>query len=159
MTEDEFIKQVQAHSGIIQKLVYLYVDDPSDQEDLRQEIQLQAWKAVQRFRGDAKFSTWLYRIALNTILTFNRKKKVELTSLTVSMDVSTEQHEPSDKKDQLLKAIKSLPDIDKTIITLHLEDYDNREIADMTGMAKNHVAVKLHRIKSRLKNRLTNNHE
>lgn len=150
MTETEFINLIQQHSGIIHKILYLYVDDPEDKLDLKQEIQLQAWKAKDRFRGDSAFSTWLYRVALNTVLTFQRKRKIPSTSIE-HIEVKLENGERSDRSDMLLRAIKSLSDVDKTIITLHLEDYDNGEIAEITGLTKNNVGVKLHRIKELLK--------
>ena len=153
MTETEFINLIQQHSGIIHKILYLYVDDPEDKQDLKQEIQLQAWKAKDRFRGDSAFSTWLYRVALNTVLTFRRKKRIESTSIE-HVEVRLEHNEPSEHSERLLHAIKNLSDVDKTIITLHLEDYDNGEIADVTGLTKNNVGVKLHRIKDLLKRKL-----
>lgn len=154
MTEKEFIQKIQQHSGIIHKILYLYVDDPEDSRDLKQEIQLQAWKAKDRFRGDSQFSTWLYRVALNTVLTFRRKKQIS-TSEIVEADFAREQpKEATEQSDLLLRAIKSLNDIDKTIITLHLDDYDNGEIAEITGLSKNNVGVKLHRIKDQLKKKI-----
>lgn len=153
MTEQEFINLLQQHSGIIHKVLYLYVDDTEDKADLKQEIQLQAWKAKDRFRGDSTFSTWLYRVALNTVLTFQRKRKVKPTSLE-NIEVRQDLQESSERSDLLLRAIKNLTVIDKTIITLHLDDYDNGEIADITGLTKNNVGVKLHRIKEQLKKTL-----
>ena len=156
MTEKEFITKIQNHSGIIHKILYLYVDDPEDSQDLKQEIQLQAWRAKERFRGDSQFSTWLYRVALNTVLTYRRKKKVQTTEITNNDFVKEHPKDTSEQADLLLRAIKSLNDIDKTIITLHLEDYDNGEIGDITGLTKNNVGVKLHRIKDNLKKKITN---
>ena len=153
MTEREFITLVQKHSGIIRRILYLYVDDPEDQKDLEQEIRLQAWKSLGRFRKDAAFSTWLYRVALNTVLTFRRRQTPPSSSLD-RVDMMTEVSGLSDHSELLLRAIKGLSDIDKTIITLHLEDYDHPEIADITGLTKNNVAVKLHRIKEALKKKL-----
>lgn len=156
MTENEFITKIQEHSGIIHKILYLYVDDPEDSRDLKQEIQLQAWKAKERFRGDSMFSTWLYRVALNTVLTFQRKnkRKIATSDIDNAREVGHAPREKSERSDLLLRAIKSLNDVDKTIITLHLEDYDNGEIADIIGLTKNNVGVKLHRIKDQLKKKL-----
>lgn len=154
MSEKEFIEKVQQHSGIIHKILYLYVDDSEDSRDLKQEIQLQAWKAKDRFRGDSQFSTWLYRVALNTVLTFKRKKQVPTSEILETDFAKEHPKENSEQSDILLRAIKSLNDIDKTIITLHLEDYDNPEIADITGLSKNNVGVKLHRIKDQLKKKI-----
>lgn len=153
MTEQEFVEAIQKHFGIIQKVIFLYLDDNSEREDLSQEIQLQAWKAISRFRGDSQFSTWLYRVALNTVFTFQRKKKIKSDSL-LDKDFFQEEKEVGDKSEKLLLAIKRLSDIDKTIITLHLEDYDNGEIAEITGLSKNNLGVKLHRIKEALKEKL-----
>jgi len=155
LSETDFIKAIQEHSGIIHKILYLYVDDPEDKRDLKQEIQLQAWKAKDRFRGDSLFSTWLYRVALNTVLTFNRKNRIKSTDLGKAGELIQPVKEPSEQSAILLRAIKSLNDVDKAIITLHLEDYDNGEIAEITGLTKNNVGVKLHRIKEALKKKIT----
>ncbi len=156
LTEQEFIAKIQNHSGIVHKILYLYVDNPEDSRDLKQEIQLQAWKAKERFRGDSQFSTWLYRVALNTVLTYKRKKKVPTSELLDSDAAKELPRESSERSDLLLRAIKSLNDIDKIIITLHLDDYDNGEIANIAGLSKNHVGVKLHRIKEQLKRKINN---
>ncbi|WP_421895499.1 RNA polymerase sigma factor [Marinoscillum sp.] len=154
MTEKEFITAIQNHTGIIHKILYLYVDDPEDKRDLKQEIQLQAWRAKDRFRGDSQFSTWLYRVALNTVFTFNRKRKITSTSLDSTVEPIHQVPEKTERSELLMRAIKGLNDVDKTIVTLHLEDYDNGEIADITGLSKNNVGVKLHRIKEALKKKL-----
>lgn len=154
MTEKEFIEALQNHAGIIHKILYLYVDHPEDKRDLKQEIQLQAWKAKDRFRGDSLFSTWLYRVALNTVFTFQRKKRINVISLDIAHEKPSEPPEKSDRSELLLRVIKNLNDIDKTIITLHLDDHDHSEIAEITGLSKNNVGVKLHRIKENLRKKL-----
>ena len=75
VSEKEFLHQLNEHQKIIHKVCNLYMQLPEDKEDLFQEVTLQAWKAYHKFRGDAKFSTWLYRVALNTAITFFRKEK------------------------------------------------------------------------------------
>ncbi len=81
MSESEFIEAIQAHAGIIHKILYLYLDDKEERMDMAQEIQLQAWKSIGRFKGKSQFSTWLYRVALNTVFAFNRKKRIITSSI------------------------------------------------------------------------------
>lgn len=157
MEEAQFLALIQQHSGIIRKILYLYADDPDDEADLRQEILYQVWKSVDRFKGASQFSTWLYRVALNTVLTHKRKEK------RYTREEMNEAHqpiytiqEPTDASEMLWHAIRSLHDLDKTIITLHLEDYSNEEIAEIIGITKNNVAVKLHRIRQQLEKKISN---
>lgn len=126
------------------------MDDPDDKKDLKQEIIAQAWSAVSRFRGESSFSTWLYRIALNTVMTFRKKSERLPTSQMTEMDVVAEIQSPHPKSELLFRAIRMLNDVDKAIFTLHLEDYSNTEIAKICGLTKNNCAVKLHRIKNQI---------
>jgi RNA polymerase sigma-70 factor (ECF subfamily) len=152
--EEHFTKLIQGNAGIIHKVLLLYVDDVSERGDLYQEIVLQAWKSYDKFRQDSKFSTWLYRVALNTVFTFNRKesKRPEMSDFSeVEHHLESDQSEDKrDKKDQLLWLIKRLDEIDRAIISLHLDGYNNKEIAEITGLKSNHIGVKLHRIKEKL---------
>jgi RNA polymerase sigma-70 factor (ECF subfamily) len=148
---------IQQHSGIIRKILYLYADNPEDQADLHQEILYQAWKSIDRFQGNSKFSTWLYRLALNTVLTHKRKNnRLKKEPMNEAYDQMGLYPEANDKSDLLWNAIKKLGDIDKTLISLHLEDYSNEEISEILGISKNHVAVKLHRIRQQLEKQLLN---
>lgn len=152
MSEKEFLEQVRASQGIIYKLVGLYANDPEEKKDLYQEVLLQAWKAWPSFRGDAKFSTWLYRICLNTLLTHKRKNhpvdyKESLEPLSPTVQHSSIQQENSLS---LQKAIRRLSETDRALISLHLDGYDNNEMAGILGISANHVAVKLHRCKQQL---------
>lgn len=157
MSETQFLQQVQQHQGIIYKLVSLYAQDAEDKKDMYQEVLLQAWKAWPAFRGDAKFSTWLYRICLNTLLTFTRKKsKVDYReSLEEVSPVIENRTDEKDAVRQLQKVIRGLAETDRAIISLHLDGYDNGEIAEITGITNNNVGVKLYRIKQQLANFLT----
>ena len=152
--EEQFTKLIQGNAGIIHKVLLLYVDDVTERSDLYQEIVLQAWKSYGNFRKDSKFSTWLYRVALNTVFTFNRKesRRPEMSDLTdVEYQLKSDHSEEKrDKKDQLLWLIKRLDEIDRAIISLHLDGYNNKEIAEITGLKSNHIGVKLHRVKEKL---------
>ncbi len=149
--QDLFVEKVQQHAGIIHKIISLYVDSAEDRKDLHQEVLLQAWKAYPRFRGDSQFSTWLYKITLNTTLTFRRKTDRRGKTLDYQeTDAIYDNRTANDNRAWLLYAIKKLPEIDRMIITLHLEGYGNPEIAEITGTSTNNLNVKLHRIKKKL---------
>ena len=157
MSEAQFLEQVRQCQGIIYKLVGLYANDTEEKKDLYQEILLQAWKGWPTFRQEAKFSTWLYRICLNTILTQKRKPvKIDyhdtLENIAPAVQNSVVQNEDVAR---LRMAIRKLPETDRAIISMHLDGYENAEVAAMLGISTNHVAVKLHRIKQQLGNLLT----
>lgn len=157
MSETEFLEAVKSNQGIIYKLVGLYATDVEERKDLYQEVLLQAWRSWSSFRGEAKFSTWLYRISLNTILTQKRKvNRIDyLDSLEpVSHLVTDHTQHKKEEIDRLRNAIRTLPETDRALISMHLDGYENAEIADVLGITVNHVAVKLHRCKQQLANLL-----
>lgn len=148
---------VQQNAGIIHKVIHLYVDHPEDRRDLYQEVLLQAWKSYAGFKGEAAFSTWLYRISLNTVLTFRRRQRVPISELPSQLDLASEPARHNSEDSELLwLAIKQLNEIDRVIITLHLDGYDNEEIAEVIGLNKNNTTVRLHRAKQSVVQRLKN---
>lgn len=156
--EKEFTALIEQNKGIIFKVIRLYVRHDEDERDLFQEIIFQAWRSFPNFKGESKFSTWLYRVALNTVLTFKRRPQLvipheNLTDLEVSLGEKN-QHEETEA---LYMAIRELNEIDRMIISLHLDGYENEEIADISGLTKNNVAVKLHRIKESITKKLKGN--
>ncbi len=156
LSEAEFLDNVKSNQGIIFKLVGLYANDSEEKKDLYQEILLQAWKGLPSFRGDAKFSTWLYRTSLNTILT--QKRKVNRLSYAENEQLESispyvlNQSVATEESVQLRQAMRKLQETDRAILSLHLDGYENNEIAAMIGITNNHVAVKLHRCKQQLSN-------
>src|SRR5437868_2290465 len=153
-SEKEFITLLNQHQKIVHKVCNLYMDRHSDREDLFQEVTLQAWKAYGNFRGDAKFSTWLYRVALNTAITFFRKEKRQPDIYSTDTVPEQREEESSPVEEQvkaMYEAIGELSKIDKAIVMLYLEDYSYNEIGDMMGITANNVAVKMNRIKTKLK--------
>jgi len=157
LSEAAFLEQVRQNQGIIYKLVALYANDAEEKKDLYQEVLLQAWKGWPAFRNDAKFSTWLYRICLNTIFTQKRKKhridyKDSLENISPAVQNSSVQKEDAVR---LQQAIRQLSETDRAIISMNLDGYETGEIAAILGISNNHVSVKLHRIKQQLANLLT----
>lgn len=155
--EQGFITLIQEHMGILHKVVRLYAVHEEDKKDLYQEILYQSWKSFDSFNGSAKFSTWLYRVSLNTALTQRRKETTK--PLHSSLEVATQVAAPtaaySDEAQLLLDAVRQLPEVDRLLVSLHLDGYENAALADITGLSKNNVAVKLHRIKQELSKKLT----
>jgi RNA polymerase sigma factor (sigma-70 family) len=156
LTEGEFLENIKSNQGVIFKLVGLYANDSEEKKDLYQEILLQAWKGLPSFRGDAKFSTWLYRICLNTIFTLKRKvNRMSYTEDGKLEDISPHvlnQSVAAEETARLRMAMRRLPETDRAILSLHLDGYENSEIAAIIGITNNHVAVKLHRCKQQLSN-------
>jgi len=151
-----FLDQVQKNKGIILKLVGLYANSEVERNDLYQEILYQAWKGFASFRGDSKFSTWLYRISLNTILTAQRKSnRIEYRESIADTSLTDAGEEATRENARILRqAIRRLPETERAIITLHLDGYANPEIAEIMGITINNATVKLHRIKNLLINQL-----
>ncbi len=152
MSEKEFLEQIKQNQGIVYKLVSLYAADAEEKKDLYQEILLQSWKSWKNFRNESKFSTWLYRISLNTILT--QKRKASIVDYKDSLDQYTDKLQVDASNNQTIKtlqlAIRRLAETDRAIISMHLDGFENAEISATIGITNNNVAVKLHRIKQQL---------
>jgi len=153
MDQSEFIKQLEKHQGVIHKICRLYADHPEDRKDLFQDIVFQLYKGLPSFRGESAFSTWMYRIALTTTLSSLRKKRPDIDYGREHRDpVADEPDVPSDQQEQLFRALKKLAPAEKALVALYFEDLDHAEIAAITGISENYVAVKLNRIKTKIKN-------
>lgn len=152
MTEKEFIEHIKASHATITKLVNLYADDSEMRKDLYQEILLNAWRGCHLFRGQSSFNTWIYRVSINTIFTNKRKQRGAENPMNRSelKDFHAVSKNNSDESQHLRYAIKQLNESDRLIIQMHLDGYNNYEIAEMIGISDNHVAVKLHRIRHQL---------
>jgi len=155
MTQEEFVRQVQANQGIIQKICGLYGQTQPDREDLFQEIIVQLWKAVPKFQEQSRFSTWLYRVALNTAISDFRKKRRALPVIQTEVASLEIESELIDDKDERLKtlyaAISRLQEIDKAIVMLYLEDKSYDEIEDIVGISASTLRVRMNRIKEKLR--------
>ncbi len=151
MVEKIYLQKIEEHKGIILKVVNLYADDFEDRKDLYQEIVLQSWSAYPRFKEESKFSTWLYKISLNVAITFlNKLKKMTSVKENLSSEIFYEPTELSERAYSLYQAIKQLSEVDRGIIALHLDGFDNTEISQITVLSKGNTNVKLHRIKQQL---------
>ena len=153
MKQTEFLALIDQHQGTLHKVCRLYRDTREDQEDLFQEIIYQLWRALPSFAGTAKFTTWMYRIALNTAMAAYRKNKPRLVlgdSLPERADEDWDA-ERQHREEKMFAALKQLNDPEKALIALYLDDLSYREIAELTGLTENNVGVKLNRIKTKVK--------
>ena len=149
--EKEFVKRIQKHQGILHKICFVYSNNNADKEDLYQEIVLQLWKSYPSFRKEAKFSTWMYRVALNTAITLNKKASKFKTKVLISDDYTVEQVDDYSEDIKILyRAISKLSKIEKAIILLWLEEKTYSEIAEIVGISEKNVSVKLVRSKKKL---------
>lgn len=148
VTAEQFTSLVEENKGIILKVIRMYIRHEEDEQDLFQEILCQAWRSVKNFKGNSKFSTWLYRVSLNTVLTFKRRAVLVTPHEDLaSLEVPAGDLDHQDARQMLTLAIRSLNEIDRMIMMLHLDGYANDEISEMTGLSRNNVAVRLHRAK------------
>lgn len=155
MSSDFYTNSIVPYSGIIIKICRAYTDSQEDFEDYYQEVCLQVWRSKDQFRGESKWSTWVYRLSLNICLTMIKKKNNNRQHTVSDYNVpeSTEDnHAFSDESLNLLyNAIKKLSEIDRAVILLYLEERPYKEIAEIIGSSHNNIAVRITRIKERLK--------
>ena len=150
--ENAFVEKIHRHQGILHKICFVYSNNNADKEDLYQEIVLQLWKSYPSFRKEAKFSTWMYRVALNTAITLNKKAALfESHKKQLSDEYAiSEVIDYSEDIKILYKAISKLSKIEKAIIMLWLEEKAYNEIAEIVGISEKNVSVKLVRSKKKL---------
>lgn len=156
---DTFLDQVNANIGIAHKVSRLYFDDPDDRDDAMQEMMYQLWRAYPTFKGDSRFSTWMYSVCLKTALTYRRKNKRNQNE-----PLSDDHHQIADagatrEEDAttlLVSAIGKLQPVNRAIVLLYLEKMSYDEIASITGLTKTNVSVRLVRIKKELETQLKN---
>ena len=151
--EKEFISLVEEYKQVIYKVCYIYATDPDNLNDLYQEVVINLWKAFPRFRGECKVSTWVYRIGLNTCISFFRKSKSrpEMISISVDLEAFAEEDDKTAQLRELYRMINRLGRLERALILLWLEERSYQEMADIIGISRNNVAVKLNRIKEKLR--------
>lgn len=151
------------HGGIVVKVARSFAATPADAADLRQELLVQLWAALPDFAGRAQASTFIYRVCLNTALTWRRgttrrERRIEpgadVGQLAAEAASPAEQADSRDLLEVLYAAIHGLADSDRALVLLSLDDLSYREIADITGLTENHVGVALNRARRRLADRL-----
>lgn len=156
MREEYFKEIITHHKDKIYRicLAYLYEKDLVD--DLYQEVLINVWNGLKNFKGNSKLTTWLYRVTLNTTITFNRytKKHVQLSNRelpdTFEEVIDTERQARENRVNKLMQCVQKLKKDERLIISLVLEELSYKEIAEIIGIETNNVGVRINRIKKRL---------
>ena len=151
--EKEFLEMIEAQKRTIYKVCYIYANNQDDLNDLFQETVLNLWKSFPRYRGDSKLVTWVYRIAMNTCITFLRRSgtRPQAIPLTADMAQIAADEGTAAQLQELYKLINQLGKLERALILLWLEERSYQEMADILGISKANVAVKLNRVKEKLK--------
>jgi RNA polymerase sigma-70 factor (ECF subfamily) len=149
----EFLDELNKHQGILQKICFFYSKNSLEKDDLCQEIILQLWKSYPSFKHKSTFSTWMYRVALNTAISLTKKPQL-FTNTEEIPDRSLDMEYSMDKSVSIMilyRAISQLNKVEKAIILPWLEDKPYEEIADSIGISVKNISVRLVRIKAKLK--------
>nr|WP_295927578.1 sigma-70 family RNA polymerase sigma factor [uncultured Dyadobacter sp.] len=160
--EKEFIETVQGNTGIINSICRTYFPDADDFKDARQDVILQLWRSFPTFRGESRISTWIYKVALNTILTKRKRDQNFVSHEPLSQNhldqISSDVTWNPDDMQMFAWLVGKLDDCDKAIVMLWAEGYGNKEIALMLDLSPTNVSTRLNRLKSRLKNQYLHEH-
>jgi len=151
-THQHFLELIHRHQSILHKICFVYCKNSTDREDLQQEIVLQLWKSFSSFKANAAFSTWMYRVALNTAINQTRRPGLFIDSPSspeIPYDPSNF-YDLSEEIQILYKAISQLRKVEKAIILLWLDEKSYEEIAEAIGISVKNVSVKLVRIRTSL---------
>ncbi len=160
--EHLFCQWLAAHRALLWRVVRAFASEVPDQEDLIQDILLQLWRSVPTFRGDSKESTWIYRLAFNTALGWQRgEKRRRLKHEAFTLHASAGDGSDSSVKsklearlERLYSAIRDLPRLDTSLALMLLDGLSYREMGEVMGITENHVGVRLHRVRKQLTERL-----
>jgi RNA polymerase sigma-70 factor, ECF subfamily len=158
--QQEFLQEIDAHKALVYKICRVYCREQQDHEDLFQEIIIQCWKAYPQFRRESKFSTWLYRIALNTAIAGLRKKKVSTAAYEpekIEHSLAEESYE-QEKEEQLKKlysSLQQLSEVERALVMLYLEEKSYEEMEEILGISSGALRTKMSRVKDKLKKIMT----
>jgi RNA polymerase sigma-70 factor (ECF subfamily) len=157
--EGLFTAWLREHRGILFKVARSFASDPATEGDLMQEMMLQLWRSLPRFAGGAKPSTWIYRVCLNTAMTWRRteqRREQRVSPLAELPEVACPAPRPADVQENaevlaaLYDAIRALPAAERSLVLLLLDGLSYRDIAEITGLTESHVGVALTRVRKKL---------
>ncbi len=150
--QQQFLKVADEYKEVIAKVCSVYCSESAPFADLYQEVMVSLWTGLDSFKGDAKLSTWIYRVAINTCITWTRRNRKHSFNLPIEagLDIPDLTSDQGAQIAQLYALISKLNDFDKALITLWLEDKSYDDISAILGITKSNVATRLHRIRTQL---------
>ena len=153
MTEHEFEQMIREHRGTIYTVCYMFSADRDEVADLFQEILVNLWKGSGNFRGESALNSWIWRVSLNTCISYDRTKKRRIRTEPLSMDIDLfeDKDERARQAGRLRERIMRLGLFDRAIVLLWLENLSYEEIGGIVGISAKNVSVRLVRIKEQLK--------
>lgn len=152
ITEREFTQLVQEQKSTIYTVCYMFARDKDEAADLFQDVLINLWKGIGKFRNDSEISTWVYRVSLNTCISADRKKrKMPTTRLDMNIDLFDDDDTDSRQIQVLRQRTQRLQPLDRAIVLLWLESLSYKEIADIVGLTPKNISVRLTRIRLQLK--------
>jgi RNA polymerase sigma-70 factor (ECF subfamily) len=151
--QGKFESLIQENRKILYKVCHAYCADRNSREDLAQEILIQLWRSFGSFDGRCRFSTWMYRVALNVAISFYRKTKAlpEIAGGERLDNIAGQPTGQNEEMEFLHALIERLDPLNKALMLLYLDEHSYREIADALGISETNVATKINRIKSKIR--------
>jgi len=155
VNKEQFIATINEYRSLIYKVCHSYCPNKADHQDLEQDIIMQLWTSMSRYNGSVKMSTWIYRIALNTAISYYRKEK-NRSHVDSHSFIELARHTYDAETDEHIKLLYTFIDqlnyLDKALMLLYLDDNKYKDIADILGISESNVSTKMNRIKIKLKN-------
>lgn len=153
--QEQFESLLASHSGIVFRVVQTYSRHPEDQQDLAQEIKLQLWRAFSKYDESRSFSTWMYRISLNTAISWTRRSSLRNRHAAPLDENLSQPATANEDLSALYELIDGLDPMNRALLLLYLEDLDHAEIGEVLGITSGNVATKLSRLKQQLRTQAT----
>lgn len=147
----DFEQMLMEHKSTIYSVCYMFVDTRAEADDLFQDVIINLWNGYDNFRGQSGLRTWVYRVSMNTCISYKRKKRIKTVPLEISSEIIDGESMESRQTAQLHQRIAKLEPIDKAIVLLWLENLPYEEIAAIIGVSVRAIGVRLVRIKEKLK--------
>lgn len=160
--QEAFLKQIESNKALIHKVCHLYEENPSLRSDLYQEIVLNLWKNFDNFNGQAAFSTWMYRVAINTAISVYRKETLRSPKINYAAEFpqiadNSPPHTQQLQLQALYKALRQLPEVDRALVLMYLDDCSYKDMEEVMGIKEATLRVRMNRIKDKLRE-LTKEH-
>lgn len=148
--EHPFLETVERHTALLDRICRSFCDSKEDHEDLRQDILLNLWRGWKQWKPNHKPITWIYRVAMNTAITWQRNRKKHLDTTVLDDKDIPQDSTDQEAVDQLYSLIRRLPAADQRLIQLYIDGWNGKEIAIMMQTTESNITTRIYRIKQKL---------